>query len=130
MIGLSSKDQSLIQMSVLARWTIRPRLMGVPGVANVSIWGQRERQLQVQVDPERLRDNNISLIDIVKTAGNAREDLPFSLRWALYSATISVEASRQSGRRFRDRGTSMFVVARRYCKSFLDCRGATIKSLF
>ena len=27
-------------------------------------------------------------------------------------------------------GTSMFVVARRYCKSFLDCRGATIKSLF
>ena len=43
-------------MSVLARWTIRPRLMGVPGVANVAIWGQRERQLQVQVDPERLRE--------------------------------------------------------------------------
>ena len=28
--------------------------MGVPGVANVAIWGQRERQLQVQVDPARL----------------------------------------------------------------------------
>ena len=41
-------------MSVLARWTIRPRLLGVPGVANVAILGQRERQLQVQVDPERL----------------------------------------------------------------------------
>ena len=41
---------------MLARWTIRPRLMGVAGVANVSIWGQRERQLQVQVDPEQLRD--------------------------------------------------------------------------
>ena len=53
MVGLSSKDVSLIDMSVLARWTIRPRLMGVPGVANVSIWGQRERQLQVQVDPAR-----------------------------------------------------------------------------
>src|SRR5262245_22480058 len=35
LIGLSSKTESLIQMSVLARWTIRPRLMGVPGVANV-----------------------------------------------------------------------------------------------
>ena len=51
MVGLSSKTLSLIDLSVLARWTIRPRLMGVPGVANVSIWGQRERQLQVQVDP-------------------------------------------------------------------------------
>src|SRR5688572_13334176 len=42
MIGLSSKDLSLIEMSVLARWNIRTRLMGVPGVANVAIWGQRE----------------------------------------------------------------------------------------
>ena len=35
--------------------------MGVPGVANVAIWGQRDRQLQVQVDPERLRRNDVSL---------------------------------------------------------------------
>ena len=38
-VGLTSDKLSLIQMSVLARWTVRPRLMGVPGVANVSIWG-------------------------------------------------------------------------------------------
>src|SRR6266508_2220860 len=50
MVGLSSKELSPIQVSVLARWTIRPRLMGVPGVANVAIWGQRERQLQVTAD--------------------------------------------------------------------------------
>src|SRR5439155_10937051 len=49
LIGLSSKSLSLIQMSVLARWTIGPRLLGVPGVANVAIWGQRDRQLQVLV---------------------------------------------------------------------------------
>jgi Cu/Ag efflux pump CusA len=54
MVGLSSKELSLIELSVLARWTVRPRLMGVSGVANVAIWGQRERQLQVQADPERL----------------------------------------------------------------------------
>ena len=53
-VGLSSKDLSLIRMSVLARWTIGPRLMGVPGVAHVAIWGNRDRQLQVQVDPARL----------------------------------------------------------------------------
>ena len=58
-------------MSVLARWDIKPALMGVPGVANVSIFGQREQQLQVQVDPEKLRANNVTLNQVVETAGNA-----------------------------------------------------------
>jgi CzcA family heavy metal efflux pump len=71
MVGLSSKTVSPIQMSVLARWTIRPRLMGVPGVANVAIWGQRERQLQVQADPKRLHDAGVSLNQLVETTGNA-----------------------------------------------------------
>jgi CzcA family heavy metal efflux pump len=70
-IGLSSKNLSLIEQSVLARWTIRPRLMGVPGVANVYTFGQRERQLQVQVNPAQLKDKNVSLLQIIKTAGNA-----------------------------------------------------------
>ena len=51
MIGLSSAELSPIEESVLARWTIRPRLMGVDGVANVAIFGLRDRQLQVLVDP-------------------------------------------------------------------------------
>ena len=52
MISLTSTTVSTMEMSVLARWQIRPRLMSIPGVANVSIWGQRDRQLQVQVDPD------------------------------------------------------------------------------
>jgi CzcA family heavy metal efflux pump len=71
MIGLSSKTVSLIDMSVLARWTISPRLMGVPGVANVSTWGQRDRELQVLVDPKRLHDKGVSLLQILETTGNA-----------------------------------------------------------
>src|SRR5262249_26619491 len=71
MIGLSSPDVSLIDMSVLARWRIKPRLMGVPGVANVSIWGQRERQLQVQVDPNQLAKSGVSLTQVITTTGNA-----------------------------------------------------------
>jgi CzcA family heavy metal efflux pump len=70
-VGLSSKDVSPIQMSVLARWTVVPRLMSVPGVANVAVWGQRDRQLQVQVDPERLRANNVTLQQVLGTTGNA-----------------------------------------------------------
>ena len=70
-VGLSSQELSLIEISVLARWTIAPRLMGVPGVAHVAIWGNRDRQLQVQVDPERLRDAGVSLQQVVETSGNA-----------------------------------------------------------
>jgi CzcA family heavy metal efflux pump len=78
MIGLGSKKLSLIDLSVLARWTIRPRLMGVPGVANVAIWGQRERQLQVQVDPKRLQKEGVSLDQVITTTGNALWVSPLS----------------------------------------------------
>jgi Cu/Ag efflux pump CusA len=71
MVGLSSKNVSLIDMSVLAHWTIRPRLLSVPGVANVAVWGQRERQLQVQVDPAKLHARGVSLSQVIETAGNA-----------------------------------------------------------
>ena len=77
-IGLRSDTLSLIDMSVLARWTIAPRLMGLQGVANVSIWGERKWQLQVQVNPEHLRDQNVTLLQVIKTAGNALWASPLS----------------------------------------------------
>lgn len=77
-IGLTSNTMSLIDMSVLARWTIAPRLMGLPGVANVSIWGERMRQLQVQVDPEKLRAEGLTLLQIISTAGNSLWASPLS----------------------------------------------------
>ena len=78
LIGLSSTTLSPIEISQLARWTIKPRLMGVEGVANVSTFGQRERQLQVQVDPTRLQANGVSLLQVVETAGNALWVSPLS----------------------------------------------------
>jgi CzcA family heavy metal efflux pump len=78
MIGLASDRLSPIARSVIARWTVRPRLMGVPGVANVAIWGMRDQQLQVQVDPERLRDREVTLDQVIETAGNAQVVSPLS----------------------------------------------------
>ena len=78
MIGLSSDKLSAIDQSVIARWTVRPRLMGVPGVANVSIWGMRDQQLQVQVDPERLRQRGVTLGQVIRSAGNAQVVSPLS----------------------------------------------------
>ena len=78
MVGVRSEELSMIDLGLLARWTIRPRLLGVPGVANVAIWGQREHQLQVQVDPERLRESGVSLQQVISTTGNSQLVSPLS----------------------------------------------------
>ncbi len=78
MIGLNSDELTPIQQSVIARWTIRPRLMGVQGVANVAVWGMRDQQIQVQVDPEKLRDEDVTLDQVIRTAGNAQIASPIS----------------------------------------------------
>jgi CzcA family heavy metal efflux pump len=70
-IGVSSKQQSLIELSELTRWKIRPRLMAVRGVANVAVWGQRKRQLQVQFDPQRLRAVGVRQEDVLKAVADS-----------------------------------------------------------
>ena len=70
-IGLSSKTLTQRDMTVLTLWTIRPKLMSIPGVANIAIWGQRDKQYQVLVDPDRLRAEGVTLDQVVKAAGDA-----------------------------------------------------------
>jgi Cu/Ag efflux pump CusA len=71
MVSVSSKSRTPLDLGILARWTIGPRLVGVPGVANVAIWGLQDRQLQVQVNPEKLRQNDVTLLQVVESAGNS-----------------------------------------------------------
>jgi CzcA family heavy metal efflux pump len=70
-IGLWSKTLSQRDLTEIVLWTVRPKLMTVPGVANVAVWGQRDKQFQVLVDPDRLRANDITLDMITKAAGEA-----------------------------------------------------------
>jgi len=70
-IGMSSTTLSQRDLTELALWTIRPKLMAVPGVANVAIWGQRDKQLQVLVDPDRLRTYGVTLDQVLRAAGDA-----------------------------------------------------------
>lgn len=70
-IGVWSSKLSQQDLTQLAMWTIRPKLMSVPGVANVAVWGQRDKQFQVLVDPDRLRANGVTLDAVVKAAGDA-----------------------------------------------------------
>jgi CzcA family heavy metal efflux pump len=70
-IGMTSEKLSQVEMSTLAKWTIRPRFMAIPGVANVAVWGQRDRQIQVLVDPNRLQAHGVTVDDVVKATGEA-----------------------------------------------------------
>ena len=70
-IGLSSDEMSLIDLSKLAYYKIRARLLRVPGVANVAIWGHRKDQLQVQVDPQRLAESQVSLNQVMEVTADA-----------------------------------------------------------
>lgn len=71
MVSLSSDTIESTELSLLARWTIKPKLVGVPGVSNVSVWGQKLRQLHVHFDPNRLRDNRVMQDDIIAATGDA-----------------------------------------------------------
>jgi CzcA family heavy metal efflux pump len=70
-IGLSSKNIPLTDMSMIAYWTIRARLLRVPGVANVAIWGERIKMPQVRADPERMHRYDVSLDEVMEHTADA-----------------------------------------------------------
>ncbi len=70
-IGLWSDTMSQMEMTIPAKWTIRPRLMAVPGVANVAIWGEKDPELQVVVNPDRLRAHGVTLDQVIQVTRDA-----------------------------------------------------------
>jgi CzcA family heavy metal efflux pump len=70
-IGMTSRTHSLIDMSVTAYWTIRARLLRVPGVANVAIWNERLKLMAVLADPSKMQAAGVSLDDVMQTTSDA-----------------------------------------------------------
>jgi CzcA family heavy metal efflux pump len=70
-IGITSKTLDMMDLSMIAYWTIKFRLMSVPGVANVPIWGDRIKSLQVQADPTLMRAQNVTLDEVMETTSSA-----------------------------------------------------------
>ncbi len=70
-IGLSSDDVSPIELSRIAYWKIRARLLRVPGVANVPIWGERLQQQQVQIIPRKLRQFDLTVNEVMNVTADA-----------------------------------------------------------
>ena len=84
-IGLTSTQYDLMDLSMITYWTIRFRLLQVPGVANVPMWGERIKMMTVQVDPEKARRLGVSMNRIHEVTS---ETLDFGLvPWSPSSKT-------------------------------------------
>ena len=70
-IGMSSKDQSVIAMSMMAYWTIRARIMRVEGVANVAMWGEQLQMMTVQLDPKRMQAKQVTLDGVMEATADS-----------------------------------------------------------
>src|SRR3954467_9363310 len=70
-IGMTAKDHSLLQMSMTAYWTIRARLLEVPGVANVALWGERLQMMVVQAEPSKMEAQHVALNEVMEGTADA-----------------------------------------------------------
>jgi CzcA family heavy metal efflux pump len=71
LISMTSKTTSPMELRSLADWIVRPRLLGVAGVAQVMMVGGDTKQYQVLVDPAKLLDHNLSLQEVLHAAAES-----------------------------------------------------------
>jgi CzcA family heavy metal efflux pump len=69
--GLTSKRRSPMELRTFADWVLRPRLLGVPGVARVTVFGGGTRQFQIEVEPAKLAQYALSIDEVLAAAKNA-----------------------------------------------------------
>src|SRR5580658_8233675 len=66
--GFTSERLSPLELRDLVRWTLKPQILGVPGVAQVQIFGGDSRERQLLVDPVKLAALDVGLEDVFEAA--------------------------------------------------------------
>ncbi|WP_392408690.1 efflux RND transporter permease subunit [Chlorogloeopsis fritschii] len=74
--AFTSETTPLMEVWRIVNWQVKNRLLAVPGVSNIVIFGGDERQYQVLVDPDKLKAFNVSLDDVTKAAQAANANAP------------------------------------------------------
>jgi cobalt-zinc-cadmium resistance protein CzcA len=72
---VTSDARDLTELRSLHDWVIRPRLRRVPGVAEVNAWGGYEKQFEVNVDPARLAQYQLTLEDVMRALEEGNENV-------------------------------------------------------
>ena len=74
-IGLTSDKTSLTDLRTIADWTIRPRLLSTGGVAQVTVLGGDIKEYQILLNPERMRQYNVSLSDVMEATNSMNQNV-------------------------------------------------------
>lgn len=64
-IGLTSDSTSMLELRRIAEKTIRPRLLALGGVSQVSVIGGDAPEYRINLDPEMMKLYNVSLDDVL-----------------------------------------------------------------
>ncbi|MBL8550124.1 MAG: efflux RND transporter permease subunit [Hyphomonadaceae bacterium] len=72
-IGFTSDRLTQLQMRDFIEWTVRPRLLAVPGVARANIFGGAPRRLEVRVRREDLLARSLSIADVANSVRAATQ---------------------------------------------------------
>ena len=75
LIGMTAPEDRLMETRTAADWTVRPRLLAVPGVSQVVVIGGQVRQYQVLVDPERLLAYGVALDEVLEAAAASNRNV-------------------------------------------------------
>lgn len=67
-IGLTSDKTSMQDLRTIADWTIRPRLLSLGGVAQVTVLGGDIKEYQILLSPEKMRHYGITLQEVMSAA--------------------------------------------------------------
>lgn len=67
-IGLTSDKTSMQDLRTVADWTIRPRLLSLGGVAQVTVLGGDIKEYQILLSPEKMRHYGITLQEVMNAA--------------------------------------------------------------
>jgi CzcA family heavy metal efflux pump len=70
-IGLTSPTQSQMQLRTVADWTVKLRLLAVPGVSKIAVFGGDEKQYQIQIHSEQLTKHDIGVDQVLAAARDA-----------------------------------------------------------
>ncbi|MBV1706415.1 MAG: efflux RND transporter permease subunit [Hyphomicrobiales bacterium] len=64
-VGLTSTSLSPMALDTIARFTLRPQLLSVPGVADAIVFGGAARQIRIEASARRLQLHDLALSDVI-----------------------------------------------------------------
>ena len=67
-LGLTADSTSMQDLRTLADWTIRPRLLSMGGVAQVTVLGGDIKEYQILLSPDKMRHYGVGLGEVMAAA--------------------------------------------------------------